>query len=115
MQTFFLYLTFNMRHFEDYNNAKIPTFVAKYGFKNVRLIISFSTILSSIAFALRSFIMGISWGFVRVLIIFAFVALCFALYSIIKPSDKSNFRVFKVASLYMLIAMIVIILGSIFI
>ncbi|MFK5971564.1 MAG: protoheme IX farnesyltransferase, partial [Candidatus Marithrix sp.] len=26
-------MTFNMRYFEDYNNAQIPTFAAKYGFK----------------------------------------------------------------------------------
>jgi len=107
-------MTFNMRHFDDYNNAKIPTFAAKYGFKNVRLIIALSTISSAFAFALGSFALGLSWSFVRVLIILAIISFSFALYSILKPSDKTNFQVFKVASLYMASAMIIIILGSIF-
>ncbi len=107
-------MTFNMRHFEDYNKAKIPTFASKYGFKNVRMIIAFSTIGSAVAFALGAFTLGLSWGFVRLLLIFAFIALGFAFYSIMYPSDKSNFQVFKVASLYMASAMLIIIFGSIY-
>lgn len=107
-------MTFNMRHFEDYNNAKIPTFAAKYGFKNARLIIALSTIASAFAFALGAFILGLSWGFVRILLIFAAISFGFAVYSIVFPSEKSNFQVFKAASLYMASAMFIIILGSIF-
>ncbi|MDA3904964.1 MAG: protoheme IX farnesyltransferase [Bacteroidales bacterium] len=107
-------MTFNMRHFDDYNKAEIPTFASKYGFKNVRLIIALSTITSAIAFAVGAFSLGLSWGFVRLLLIFAFIALGFAFYSILYPSDKSNFQVFKVASLYMASAMLIIIVGSIY-
>jgi protoheme IX farnesyltransferase len=107
-------MTFNMRHFDDYNKAKIPTFASKYGFKNVRLIIALSTITSAIAFAVGAFSLGLSWGFVRLLLIFAFIALGFAFYSILYPSDKSNLQVFKVASLYMASAMLIIIVGSIY-
>ena len=107
-------MTFNIRHFEDYNNAKIPTFASKYGFKNTRLIISLSAILSSMAFVLGAFVLGIEWGFIRVLIILAVIALSFAINSILKPNDKTNFRVFKVASLYMIAAMFIIALGSIY-
>ncbi|MCD6090904.1 MAG: protoheme IX farnesyltransferase [Bacteroidales bacterium] len=107
-------MTFNMRHFEDYNNAQIPTFAAKYGFKRVRLIIALSTIASATAFALGAFALGLSWGFVRVLLILASIAFGFAIYSIIYPSEKSNFQVFKIASLYMASAMIIIILGSLY-
>ena len=107
-------MTFNMRYFEDYNYAQIPTFAAKYGFKNTRIIIALSTIASAIAFATGAFVLGLSWGFVRILIIFAGIAFSFAIYSIIYPSAKSNFQVFKVASLYMAFAMIVIIFGSIY-
>ncbi|OQX97324.1 MAG: protoheme IX farnesyltransferase [Bacteroidetes bacterium 4572_117] len=107
-------MTFNIRHFEDYNNAKIPTFASKYGFQNTRLIISLSTILSSLAFVLGAFVLGLEWGFIRVLIILAVIALGFAVNSILKPNDKTNFRVFKVASLYMVAAMFIIALGSIY-
>jgi len=107
-------MTFNMRHFEDYNKAKIPTFASKYGFKNVRMIIALSTITSAVAFALGAFSLGLSWGFVRLLIILATIAFGFAFYSIINPTEKSNFQVFKVASLYMASAMLIIIIGSMY-
>lgn len=107
-------MTFNMRHFDDYNKAKIPTFASKYGFKNVRLIIALSTITSAVAFAVGAYALGISWGFVRLLLTFAIIALGFAFYSILYPSDKSNFQVFKVASLFMASAMLIIIFGSIY-
>ena len=36
----------NISHYEDYNNARIPTFASRYGFKNTRIIIAFSSISS---------------------------------------------------------------------
>lgn len=107
-------MTFNMRHFEDYNNASIPTFASKYGFKNSRLIIAVSTIVSAFAFSLGAFSLGITWGFIRVLIILAAIATVFAIWGMFYPSEKMNFRLFKIASINMILAMTVIILGSIY-
>ncbi len=107
-------MTFNMRHFEDYNNASIPTFASKYGFKSSRLIIAVSTIISAVAFSLGAFSLGITWGFIRVLIILATIAIGFAIVGIVYPSDKMNFRLFKIASINMILAMTIIILGSIY-
>ncbi len=107
-------MTFNMRYIDDYNNAGVPTFVAKYGFKKSRTIIAISTVFSAIAFSISAFFLGIEWGFIRVLIILAIIATGFAIYGILKPSDKMNFRLFKIASLNMIFAMIIIILGSFF-
>jgi len=108
-------MTFNMRHFDDYKRAGIPTFADRYGFHKSRIIIAISTMVSAIAFAVGAFSLGIEWGFIRVLIILAAIATAFALYGMIKPSDKMNFRLFKLASLNMIFALIIIILGSIFI
>lgn len=107
-------MTFNIKYINDYNNAGIPTFVAKYGFDKSRTIIAISTVLSAVAFSVSAFFLGIEWGFIRVLIILATIATGFAIYGILKPSDKMNFRLFKIASLNMVFAMVIIILGSIF-
>jgi len=107
-------MTFNMRHFEDYNRAGVPTFAKKYGFKHSRIIIAVSTIISAVAFAAGAFSLGIEWGFIRVMILIASVATGFAIYGIAYPSEKMNFRLFKLASINMIFAMIIIILGSIF-
>jgi protoheme IX farnesyltransferase len=107
-------MTFNMRYFEDYKAAKIPTFSETYGFKKSRLIIAVSTMVSAIAFAAGAYALGIQWGFIRVLIILATIATGFAIYGMYKPSEKMNFRLFKIASINMVFAMIIIILGSLF-
>ncbi len=107
-------MTFNMRHFDDYKAASIPTFAQTYGFKRSRLIIALSTIISAVAFAVGAFSLGIEWGFIRVLIIIATIATGFAIYGMMKPSEKMNFTLFKLASINMVFAMIIIILGSIF-
>lgn len=107
-------MTFNMRYFDDYNKAGIPTFASKYGFKKSRLIIAVATMLSAIAFASGAFFLGLSWGFIRVLIILTVIATAFAIWGIIKPSEKMNFHLFKIASINMVVAMVIIILGSIF-
>ncbi|NPA68407.1 MAG: protoheme IX farnesyltransferase [Chlorobi bacterium] len=107
-------MTFNMKYFDDYKRAGVPTFPEKYGFKKARIIIAVSTVVSAVTFAAGAFFLGIEWGFIRVLILLAVVATAFAVYGILKPSDKMNFRLFKLASLNMLFAMIIIILGSIY-
>ena len=107
-------MTFNMRYFDDYNRAKIPTFASEYGFKNSRYIIAASTIISAITFSLGAFSLGITWGFIRVLIILAFIATVFAVWGMLYPSEKMNFRLFKIASINMILAMTIIILGSIY-
>ena len=107
-------MTFNMHYFEDYNKAGIPTFASKYGLKKSRIIIAFATMISAIAFATGTFFLGISWGFIRVLIILAVIATAFAVWGIFRPSDKMNLYLFKLASINMLVAMLIIILGSIY-
>ncbi len=107
-------MTFNMRYYKDYKKAGIPTFIEKYGFNKSRSIIAVSTVISVLTFCIAAFFLGIEWGFIRVLIILASIATSFAVYGIIKPSEKMNFRLFKIASLNMIFALIIIILGSIY-
>ncbi len=108
-------MTFNMRHFKDYKKAGIPTFAEKYGFKTTRIIIAVSTIVSATAFVTSAYLLGVEWGFIRILVIVAAIATVFAFYGILKPSEETNFRLFKIASINMVLAMIIIILGTIII
>ena len=107
-------LTFNMRHFDDYNKASIPTFASKYGFKNARIIIALSSVGSAIAFCIGCYALGLSWGYFRFLAATAILIIGLSLFGIIKPSDKIDFSIFKFASIFMLLAMIVVALGSMF-
>jgi len=106
-------LTFNMLYFKDYKNAKIPTFPSKYGFNSTRIIIALSSIGAAIAIIIGTIALGLSWGYIRLIVVLAFGLIILAAISIIKPSEKINFGLFKYASIFMLSTMILIALGTI--
>ncbi len=105
-------LTFSMKYFEDYKNAGIPTFPSTYGYQKTRIIIALSSLGASIAIAGVAYGLGLSWGYLRLLAVLTVGIVGLAAYSVYKPSEKVNFGLFKYASLYMLGAMIMVIIGT---
>jgi heme o synthase len=101
-------MTFSMRYFDDYQNARIPTFPSKYGFQTTRVVIALSSVVAALAIGLAAIGIGITWGYLRVLIVLSFGLLTLALSSLARPSERSNFGLFKYASLYMLCAMLLL-------
>lgn len=101
-------LTFNMRYYEDYQAAHIPTITSAYGFQATRIMIAISSILAALAMGLAAFYVGTSAGALSLLIVIGTGLLILALTSIFRPSDKLNFRLFKYASIYMLCAMVLL-------
>ncbi len=105
-------MTFNIRYFRDYEKARIPTFASSYGLQATRVIVAFSAIASAIAFGLGVFLLGLSWGYLRVLFFIAAILIGYSVYSIVKPGTKVNYHIFKMTSLYMVVVMLIIIMGS---
>ena len=105
-------LTFNMRFFADYHRAGIPTFPGRYGFRYTHILIALSAIGASGAFFLGCFALGLAWGYMNVILFFALGILTLAIMNIKKQSDQLNFLLFKCASLFMLVVMILISVGS---
>ncbi len=105
-------MTFNIRYFEDYSKAGVPTFAEKYGFQNTRVIVAASSIASTLAFALGATLLGLSWGFLTMLFFIALVFIVVAAMGMYKPGSQINFHLFKMASIYMILVMFIIILGS---
>ncbi len=105
-------MTFNIRYFEDYSKAGVPTFAEKYGFQNTRVIVAASSIASTLAFALGATLLGLSWGFLTMLFFIALVFIVVAAVGMYKPGSQINFHLFKMASIYMILVMFIIILGS---
>ncbi|MBV5326414.1 MAG: UbiA family prenyltransferase [Chlorobium sp.] len=104
-------LTFNIRYAEDYRRAKIPTFV-DYGVRQTRIVIAISSIAAAIGMASCLIILGFSWGYLRVLALLTIGIIGMAVTSMANPSAKTDMRLFKTASLYMLGAMITVSIGS---
>jgi protoheme IX farnesyltransferase len=101
-------LTFSMRYFDDYQAAGIPTFPSVYGLPVTRFAIALSSVIAALAMVMASVLIGVQWGFVRVLAVMSAGLLLLATASIFRPTERVNFGVFKYASLYMLSAMLLL-------
>ena len=104
-------MTFSLRYREDYAKAGVPTFPSAYGERITSIIIALSSIATAIAMAIAAYGIGITWGYMRLLIILSCGLLAIAIRSMLRPSFKMNFGLFKFASLYMLSSMLLVVLG----
>jgi len=101
-------LTFAMRYHEDYQAAQIPTFASAYGFQVTRAAIAISSVLAALSIGFAGIMIGIQWGFIRLLAVLSAGLLLLAITSVYRPTERINYGLFKYASLYMLAAMILL-------
>lgn len=101
-------LTFSMRYFDDYKNAGVPTFPSTYGFHYTRTVIAIASVLASIMIGIAAYGIGTEWGFLRLMAVLSVGLFSLAFASVIRPSERINFGLFKYASLYMLSAMLLL-------
>ena len=101
-------LTFALRYAEDYARAGIPTIPGIYGFDFARRMIALSSFLASAAMLGAAWRVGVSAGGLSLMLVLSTALLLLALTSMLRPSQQRNFQLFKFASLYMLISMLII-------
>jgi heme o synthase len=104
-------LTISIRYHEEYISAGIPTFPSEYGFIRTRQVIAFSSVLAALAMGLSAFGVGLSPGLLGILAFISLILFTFAVKSLARPSEKATFNLFKFASLYMMAAMLLLIIG----
>jgi protoheme IX farnesyltransferase len=103
-------LTHNMRYYDDYQAAGVPTFPSRYGVRITRDITAISSVLAGLCMAVAAIGIGLSIGYMCLLGISSSGLLILALYTKLRPSERLNFGLFKYASLYMLSAMLIVVL-----
>ncbi|HEY5269767.1 MAG TPA: heme o synthase [Anaerolineales bacterium] len=101
-------LTFAMRYFDDYQVARIPTFPSAYGFHFTRLTIAVSSVIAALSISAAGILIGMQWGFVRVLAVLSAGLMLLAAATVFRPNERVNFGLFKYASVFMLSAMILL-------
>jgi protoheme IX farnesyltransferase len=106
-------LTFSMRYFADYQRAGLPTFPSRYGFRATRAVIAIASVLAALAMGLAALAIGVTQGLLHILGLLSGGLLLLAIYSLLRPSEKANFTLFKYASLYMMLSMLLIALVAI--
>lgn len=99
-------MTFSMKYHEDYKAAGVPTFPSIYGFSVTRATVAFSSIIAALMIGAAAYGIGMTWGYLRVLFVLSMGLLILAVSSLLKPSERLNFSLFKYASLYMLSSML---------
>jgi len=101
-------LTFSMRNYDDYQAAGIPTFPSTYGIKFTQWTIAISSIAAAVMMGVAAYGIGLTWGYLRLMAVLTGGLIFLALASILNPSDRINFGLFKYASLYMLAVMLLL-------
>ncbi len=100
-------LTYNMKYYDDYKKAGVPTIAQVYGFGFNRKVIVLSSFLSAAALTVSSVEIGITIGFMRLIAFLVCGLIIIALFALFKPSDKINSVLFKYASVFMLSTMLI--------
>lgn len=101
-------LTFNLRYFDDYRIAGVPTFPSVYGFEATRAIIALSSIIAAASIGVAAVMIGVQAGALRLMAVLSSGLLLLSLATIFRPSEQVNFSLFKYASIYMLASMILL-------
>jgi protoheme IX farnesyltransferase len=102
-------LTFSLKFREDYEAAGVPTFPTSYGAQLTRLLIATSSVLAGIAMTTAAVWIGAAEGILALIVILSAVLLFLAGTAVMRPSDRMNLRLYKYASAYMLVSMLLII------
>ncbi len=104
-------LTFSLKFFDDYQAAGVPTFPSTYGVQFTRVTIAASSILAAIAMTTAAIWIGASEGILALIIFLGAVLLFLAAIVVVRPSDRTNLRLYRYASIYMLSTMLLLIPG----
>ncbi len=98
-------LTYSMKYFDDYRSAGIPTFASTFGFPATRLTIAASSVFAILAMSFSAWQIGVSYLHFGGLVVLSLILFILAVASILRPTEKLNFGLFKFASVYMFLAM----------
>ncbi len=106
-------LTFSLRYQADYRAAGIPTFPSIYGANVTRSAIAISSVFAALSVGIAGVMIGAEWGILRLLAVLSAGLFLLAIASVIHPTERMNFGLFKYASIYMLSAMLLLSMGAI--
>jgi heme o synthase len=101
-------LTFSIKFADDYKAAGVPTFPSTYGLDTTRAVIALSSIIAAASIGVAGVMIGVQAGILRLMIVLSSGLLLLSFATVFRPSERVNFSLFKYASLYMLISMILL-------
>lgn len=106
-------LTFSIRYRDDYARAGVPTFPAVYGVEVTRQIVAVSTVLAVLVLFTAGRWAGLPPAALISLGLLGGLLSGLVLWSLFRPRARWNVVLYKGASIYMLAAMLLLIVGSV--
>jgi protoheme IX farnesyltransferase len=106
-------VTFSIKYAGDYRRASIPTWPGVYGFDSARRLVAIADGLRAVALVAAGWLLDICPYSLALLGLSGVGTLGLSLWAAARPSEKVNYRLFKLASVHMLVSMVLITLGAI--
>ena len=106
-------LTFSLRNAQDYAAAKVPVMPNTYGVRTTLAIIASSTVLAALTMVLATWQSGAGSAFLWATCGLGTLLVISAILQVFLHSSRLNFILFKMASVFMLAAMAIIMAGAI--
>jgi protoheme IX farnesyltransferase len=105
-------LTLAMRYARDYERADVPVWPNVYGLANTRLLIATASLLNTVILAASGILLAMPPMLLAILLAASLVMAGLSALQVIKPSEERNWLLFKLASCYMLVAMLLLTIGG---
>lgn len=105
-------MTFSIKYREDYASARVPTFVSAFGETVTRSTIAFSTLLAVVLFFAAGWLIALPSELISISSLLGVVLLALVGLSYVFRNAFFSFVIYKSASVYMLLTMILIIAGG---
>ena len=101
------------RNFEGYKKAKVPMWPIVSSQAQTMRVIAISAFLSSVALYEAARLLGANWIIRIIWGVMSLFIIILSIKSLIKPTNKLTFLIFKIASLYMVLGFLLVFLGVI--
>ncbi len=105
-------LTLALRYADDYRRAGVPVWPNVYGHRATRLAVAVANLLNALVLMACALLLQIYLPVLVSLFIMSLGMFVLALLQLVAPTDKRNWLLFKVASLYMLAASLLLTVGT---
>jgi len=76
--------------------------------RNFKPLTAVSTVIAALCISADGILIGMQWGFIRLLVVLSARLFLLAVASVFRPTERINFGLFKYALPYMLAAMILL-------
>ena len=88
----------------------MPTIPSTYGDRVTQTIVAISSVIAALMMIVAAYGIGFNVGYLRLMAVLSVGMLLLAISSTARPSERTNFGLFKYASLYMLSVMMLMML-----